>query len=67
MVEDRRDFRDDPSYIYETAGGFGKGMRVSHKKFGNGTVIHVDGNKLDIQFDTAGRKRVLDSFVETSE
>jgi DNA helicase-2/ATP-dependent DNA helicase PcrA len=31
-------------------------------KFGN--VVLVDGNKLTIQFDKAGEKRVVDSFVE---
>ena len=40
-----------------------KGARVFHAKFGEGTVFHVDGNKLEIDFPAAGRKRVLDSFV----
>src|SRR5262249_32345632 len=40
------------------------GDRVFHLKFGNGNVTHVEGNKLIIQFDKAGEKRVLDSFVE---
>ncbi|MEJ1161580.1 ATP-dependent helicase [Prosthecomicrobium sp. N25] len=39
------------------------GERVFHQKFGNGTVAEVEGNKLTIDFDRAGRKRVLDSFV----
>ena len=38
------------------------GGRVFHQKFGNVTAI--DGNKLMIQFDKAGEKRVVDSFVE---
>jgi DNA helicase II / ATP-dependent DNA helicase PcrA len=42
---------------------FRPGERVSHQKFGAGTVADVDGNKLTIDFDTAGRKRVVDSFV----
>ena len=33
-------------------------------KFGNGNVASVDGNKLTVDFDKAGQKRVLDSFVE---
>jgi DNA helicase-2/ATP-dependent DNA helicase PcrA len=40
------------------------GDRVFHIKFGNGNVIAVDGNKLAVQFDKAGEKRVVDSFVE---
>lgn len=43
--------------------GFKIGDRIAHKKFGAGTVIGVDGNKLSIEFDHAGAKRVVDSFV----
>jgi DNA helicase-2/ATP-dependent DNA helicase PcrA len=43
---------------------FTPGDRVFHLKFGNGNVTAVDGNKLTIQFDKAGEKRVVDSFVE---
>ena len=39
------------------------GHRVFHQKFGYGEVVLVDGNKLTIQFDKAGEKRVVDSFV----
>ena len=42
------------------------GARVLHLKFGPGTVQAVDGNKLTVDFDKAGRKMVLDSFVEAS-
>ncbi len=42
------------------------GDRVFHQKFGNGTVAEVDGEKLSIDFDRAGRKRVVDSFVSPS-
>lgn len=48
----------------ESTGGMSSGMRVMHASFGEGTVIHVDGHKLDIIFDRAGRKRVLESFIE---
>ncbi len=41
--------------------------RVMHDKFGAGTVIHVDGHKLDIVFDHGGQKRVMDSFVKIAE
>ncbi|MFN0192550.1 MAG: ATP-dependent helicase, partial [Aestuariivirga sp.] len=44
--------------------GFEPGDRVFHQKFGYGRVSHVDGNKLTIDFDKAGEKRVVDSFVE---
>lgn len=39
------------------------GAQVFHDKFGEGTVTGQEGNKLTIQFETAGEKRVIDSFV----
>src|SRR5215831_16932025 len=42
---------------------YAQGERVFHEKFGYGEVAEVDGNKLTIDFDKAGRKRVVDSFV----
>ena len=44
--------------------GFKLGERVFHMKFGYGEISHVDGNKLTIDFEKAGRKKVVDSFVE---
>ncbi len=43
--------------------GFACGERVFHEKFGYGLIAAVDGNKLTVEFDKAGEKRVLDSFV----
>ena len=42
----------------------GVGQRVFHQKFGYGTVTGADDGKLDIAFEKAGAKRVLDRFVE---
>jgi DNA helicase II / ATP-dependent DNA helicase PcrA len=39
------------------------GQRVFHGKFGYGTVAAIEGNKLEIDFEHSGRKKVLDSFV----
>jgi len=41
------------------------GQRVFHQKFGYGTIAEIEGNKLEIDFEQAGRKRVLDSFVSS--
>ncbi|MEO5773824.1 MAG: UvrD-helicase domain-containing protein [Sphingomicrobium sp.] len=41
------------------------GQRVFHGKFGYGTIVAQEGNKLEIDFEHAGRKKVLDSFVST--
>nr|WP_237219877.1 UvrD-helicase domain-containing protein [Sphingomonas arenae] len=44
-------------------GDLSLGQRVFHGKFGYGTIALIEGNKLEIDFEHAGRKRVLDSFV----
>jgi DNA helicase-2/ATP-dependent DNA helicase PcrA len=43
------------------------GMRVFHGKFGYGTIQAIEGNKLEIDFEKAGQKRVLDSFVSLTD
>ena len=40
------------------------GARVFHEKFGYGRVIATDDDRLDIDFETSGEKRVLSRFVE---
>ncbi len=45
-------------------GGFAIGDRVFHQKFGYGTVRAVEDNKLAIDFEHAGDKKVMDAFVE---
>jgi DNA helicase-2/ATP-dependent DNA helicase PcrA len=44
-------------------GDLALGQRVFHEKFGHGTIAAIEGNKLEIEFEHAGRKKVLDSFV----
>jgi DNA helicase-2/ATP-dependent DNA helicase PcrA len=41
-----------------------RGQRVFHQKFGYGTVVAVEDDRLDIEFEKAGAKRLLDRFVE---
>ena len=43
--------------------GFARGTRVFHQKFGYGEILKVEDNKLEIAFDKAGVKKVMDSFV----
>jgi DNA helicase-2/ATP-dependent DNA helicase PcrA len=42
------------------------GARVFHQKFGYGTVKAAEDDRLDIAFDKAGEKRVLDRYVEVT-
>lgn len=43
---------------------FSVGERIFHEKFGYGRIEAIDGDKLEITFEKAGRKKVVDSFVE---
>ncbi|BCG93808.1 DNA helicase [Mesorhizobium sp. 131-2-1] len=49
--------------VADTPSAFSVGDRVFHQKFGNGNIAAIEGNKLTIDFDKAGQKRVLDGFV----
>ena len=48
----------------ENRAGIAVGVRVFHQKFGYGTVTSSDGGKLEIEFEKAGAKKVMESFVE---
>lgn len=56
--------RSAASFAAKPRRDIGLGARVFHEKFGYGTVAAQEGNKLEIDFETAGRKRVIDSFVK---
>ena len=51
------------SFAAKPRSDLGVGQRVFHTKFGYGCIDEIEGNKLEIEFEQAGRKRVLDSFV----
>tara|TARA_B100000575_G_scaffold192041_1_gene154974 strand:- start:354 stop:2033 length:1680 start_codon:yes stop_codon:yes gene_type:complete len=42
---------------------FTVGETVIHDGFGTGKIIHIDGNKLLINFNEQGEKKVIDKFV----
>jgi DNA helicase-2/ATP-dependent DNA helicase PcrA len=45
-------------------GGFSVGDRVFHQKFGYGVIRGIEDNKLAIDFEHAGDKKVMDAFVD---
>ncbi|SIO30137.1 ATP-dependent DNA helicase, Rep family [Rhodovulum sp. ES.010] len=51
----------------EAVAAYESGARVFHQKFGYGTVTGIEGDKLDIAFDKAGRKNVVARFVVPAE
>jgi DNA helicase-2/ATP-dependent DNA helicase PcrA len=72
----RGPFNNDPPRVVEarasavSLGNQGRtdltiGQRVFHGKFGYGKIMAQEGNKLEIEFEHAGLKKVLDSFVST--
>ena len=40
------------------------GQGVEHETFGKGKVIHIDGNKLLINFKDSGEKKVIDKYLK---
>ncbi len=56
--------RSAASFAAKPRRDIGIGARVFHDKFGYGIVAAQEGNKLEIDFETAGHKRVIDSFVK---
>jgi DNA helicase-2/ATP-dependent DNA helicase PcrA len=55
------EFSDVPSHTYHA---FRIQDRIFHQKFGYGTLIDMEGDQLEIEFDAAGRKHVMADFVE---
>ena len=47
----------------EAVSAFAIGDRVFHQKFGYGQVTGIEGDKLDIDFDHAGEKKVVGRFI----
>jgi len=60
VIEGRARLVDEPP---AGEGDIACGVRVFHQKFGYGTILAVEGNKLEIAFEKAGTKKVMDSFV----
>ena len=40
------------------------GQGVEHETFGKGKIIHIDGNKLLINFKDSGEKKVIDKYLK---
>ena len=46
---------------------FTTGDRVFHQKFGYGVVADIEGDKLEVAFDKAGRKKIVAKFVVSAD
>ena len=58
---------DRPSPAETEPGGYAAGARVFHQKFGYGKIRAVDGDKLEVAFDKAGIKKIIDRFVQSAD
>ncbi|MBM3732906.1 MAG: DNA helicase II [Acidimicrobiia bacterium] len=55
-----------PGHAADVERHFAVGARVFHPKFGYGRIRSTDGDRLEIDFEKAGAKRVLAGFVENA-
>ena len=46
---------------------FTTGERVFHQKFGYGEVMEIEGDKLVVEFDKAGEKKVVAKFIVSAD
>jgi DNA helicase-2/ATP-dependent DNA helicase PcrA len=46
---------------------FTMGERVFHQKFGYGAIVGIEGDKLEVDFEKAGTKKVVARFVSASD
>ncbi|MFD3191145.1 ATP-dependent helicase [Sedimentitalea sp. HM32M-2] len=51
----------------DAVSSFTIGERVFHQKFGYGAITGIEGDKLEIAFEKAGRKKVVARFVSASD
>jgi DNA helicase-2/ATP-dependent DNA helicase PcrA len=61
--KEARDMVIDASAVSAHAAG----ERVFHQKFGYGIVTAVEGDKLTVEFEKAGRKNVVARFVTADD
>ncbi|RMF38664.1 MAG: DNA helicase II [Alphaproteobacteria bacterium] len=51
----------------EAVSRFATGDRVFHQKFGYGAIAAIEGDKLTVEFEKAGTKRVVASYVTAAD
>ena len=51
----------------DAVSSFTMGERVFHQKFGYGAIVGIEGDKLEIDFEKAGTKKVVARFVSASD
>ncbi len=67
QIRVRENMRSAARFAAKPRSDIAIGARVFHEKFGYGTVTDQEGNKLEIEFEHSGTKRVIDSFVSLAD
>lgn len=49
--------------IADDSSQFAVGQRIFHQKFGYGSIFAIDGDKVEVNFEKSGQKKLLASFV----
>lgn len=63
-IENNHDMNQD-IYDNNQQGGFQKGQRIFHQKFGYGLIQNIQGEHIDIAFEKAGTKKVISRYIES--
>jgi len=50
-----------------SGGGFDSGERIFHDKFGYGRITGIDGDKAEVLFEKAGRKKLMIQFLKKAD
>ena len=56
-------YRSKTTYNLNSTRNFKIGDRVSHDKFGDGYVLSMSDDQVEVSFDNVGIKRLLENFV----
>ena len=51
----------------QAVSSYGVGDRVFHQKFGYGEIVAIEGDKLDVEFDHAGSKKIVARWVTPAD
>jgi DNA helicase-2/ATP-dependent DNA helicase PcrA len=51
----------------DAVSAYTQGDRIFHQKFGYGYIMGIEGDKLDIEFEKAGAKKVVAKFVTSAD
>ncbi|MFY0681419.1 MAG: UvrD-helicase domain-containing protein [Thalassovita sp.] len=51
----------------QAVSAFSMGERVFHQKFGYGAIVDIEGDKLEVDFEKAGLKKVVARFITAAD